>query len=93
MTVEEWHKSKIGNPYDQWMIYRVSDGETIVTSCEGIEVATLIEAAPKLLASLQECIRAYEQHRDAQPTGHLWPSPNHIHNARRVIADIERPSC
>ena len=39
-----------------------------------------------LLAALHECISAYEQHRDNQPTGHLWPDPNHIFNSRAAVA-------
>ncbi len=34
--------------------------------------------------TLKACIVAYEQHRDNQETGHYWPDPNHIHEARRI---------
>ncbi len=39
-----------------------------------------------LVIALNECVSAYEQHRDNQPTGHLWPDPNHIFNARAALA-------
>jgi hypothetical protein len=39
-----------------------------------------------LLTALNECISAYEQHRDNQPTGHLWPDPNHIFHSRAAVA-------
>lgn len=48
--------------------------------------AMLIAAAPDILAALQECITAYEVHRDGQTTGALWPDPNHIVHARAAIA-------
>jgi hypothetical protein len=48
--------------------------------------ARLIAAAPEMLAALRESVEAYEQHRDDQPTGHLWPDPNYIFHARKVIA-------
>jgi len=47
--------------------------------------ARLIAAAPALLEALRECVQVYEAHRDAQPTGHLWPDPNHIFHARDAI--------
>ncbi len=51
--------------------------------------ARLIAAAPELLEALKACVKVYEENRDAQPTGHLWPDPNHIFHARRVIARAE----
>jgi hypothetical protein len=51
--------------------------------------AKLIAAAPELLVALKECIRVYEETRDAQPTGHLWPDPNHIFHARNTIKKAE----
>ena len=48
--------------------------------------ARLIAAAPDLLEAMQACVRSYEEHRDQQPTGHLWPDPNHIFQARNAIA-------
>ena len=42
--------------------------------------------AMALLIALNECVSAYEQHRDNQPTGHLWPDPNHIFHARTALA-------
>jgi hypothetical protein len=47
--------------------------------------ARLIAQAPAMFAALCECITVYEQHRDAQPTGHLWPDPNHIYHARAAV--------
>lgn len=49
------------------------------------EIARIIAAAPELLAALIETVQVYEQHRDGQPTGHLWPDPNHITHARAAI--------
>ncbi len=51
--------------------------------------ARLIAAAPEMLECLKECLRIYEEARNAQPTGHLWPDPNHILHARRAIAAAE----
>ena len=48
--------------------------------------ASLIAAAPDLLAALAGCVKAYEETRDGEPTGHLWPDPNHIFYARAAIA-------
>jgi hypothetical protein len=48
--------------------------------------ADLIAAAPELLDALQQCVAAYREHRDQQPTGHLWPDPNHIFHACYAIA-------
>jgi hypothetical protein len=48
--------------------------------------AQLIAAAPEMLAALALCILAYEEHRDGQPTGHLWADPNHIYFARLAFA-------
>jgi hypothetical protein len=45
-----------------------------------------ISALPELLKALSDCVDAYVEHRDGQPTGHLWPDPNHIHDARRALA-------
>lgn len=53
---------------------------------ERVANARLISAAPELLKALEDCITAYEQHRDGQPTGHLWNDPNHIFYARAAIA-------
>ena len=36
------------------------------------------------LTAINECASAYE-HRDNQPTGHLWPDPNHIFHARTAL--------
>jgi hypothetical protein len=58
------------------------------TKEELAELARAIGALPELIASLKECIAVYETHRDNQPTGHLWPDPNHIHHARRALAKI-----
>lgn len=52
----------------------------------------LIVQSPQMFNILRECIQAYENHRDAQPTGHLWPDPNHIHHARRIISEVEGAS-
>lgn len=48
-------------------------------------VARIMAASPDLLAALEGCIKAYEEFRDGQPTGHLWPDPTHIYHARRAI--------
>lgn len=79
-----------------WQIgkgYRVIGGNSQrVAVCDdneltpGIANARLIAAAPELLSSLRECVYAYESHRDNQPTGHLWPDPNHIFHARAAVA-------
>ena len=47
--------------------------------------ARLIAAAPDLLAALEGCVKSYEEFRDGQPTGHLWPDPAHIYHARHAI--------
>lgn len=47
--------------------------------------AKLICAAPELLAALEMCVKCYEEIRDAQPTGNLWPDPTHIFHAREAI--------
>lgn len=52
-------------------------------------IADALNGADEMLAALRDCVRAYEEHRDQRPTGNLWPDPNHIHAARRVIAKIE----
>jgi hypothetical protein len=62
------------------VLAEVTDGETAEAD------AKLMAAAPELLEALAECVKVYEAHRDDQPTGHLWPDPNHIHHARRAIA-------
>lgn len=54
--------------------------------------AYAISANRELLAALIECVRIYEVHRDAQPTGHLWPDPNYIFNARAAIAKATNQS-
>lgn len=45
----------------------------------------LIVAAPAMLMALNDCIAAYEAHRDNQPTGNLWPDPNHIMWAKLAV--------
>ncbi len=47
------------------------------------------DPVPDTLAALKMCIAAYEETRDAQPTGHLWPDPNHIYHSRAAIAKAE----
>ena len=49
----------------------------------------LYTAAPDLLSALEDCISAYNNHKDNQPTGHLWPDPNHIYRARAAIAKVK----
>lgn len=43
----------------------------------------------ELLKIVAECVVVYEQHRDNQPTGHLWPDPNHIYYARAAVAKVK----
>lgn len=42
----------------------------------------------RMREALSECIVAYEHTRNAQPTGHLWPDPNHIFHARRALETV-----
>jgi len=58
------------------------------TKEELAQIAHAIGALPELIAALKESIAVYETHRDNQPTGHLWPDPNHIHHARLALAKI-----
>ena len=51
--------------------------------------AALIVSAPDMLAALAGCVKAYEETRDGEPTGHLWPDPNHIFYARAAIAKAQ----
>lgn len=46
----------------------------------------LVTIAPEMAVVLLECIKCYEDIRDAQTTGHLWPDPNHIFHAKQVLA-------
>lgn len=48
--------------------------------------ASLIVVSKELRAALEDCVTAYDLHRSGQPTGNLWPDPNHIFSARAVIA-------
>lgn len=57
-----------------------------------LEVTAAMKAVrtlPLLLEALKMCIKQYEDVRDNQPTGHLWPDPNHIYYARAAIAAVE----
>ena len=54
-TPGPWEVSKIGNPYDQFMIYAESDsGRNICVAVEGESNAALIAAAPDLLEACKE---------------------------------------
>lgn len=68
-TPGPWNISKIGNDYDQYLIYAPGQQSNIVKSCNGKANACLIAAAPDLLAAakgllngaghLPECERVY----------------------------------
>lgn len=63
------------------------DSNSIAEVLCGTEAdAHVLVAAKDLLTALEECVRVYEERRDAQLTGHLWPDPSHIFHARSVIA-------
>lgn len=100
----DMHPAKVGNvsPFS----FAVSDehgfviahctGSLVTMSSERSEAnARAISALPDMIAALQECVRVYREHRDQQPTGHLWPDPNHIHAARQALKaagfDTEEP--
>ena len=53
-----WNVSKIGNNYDQYMIYAEDDqaGCNIATGINGEANAYLIAAAPDMLEALKECV-------------------------------------
>lgn len=51
-------------------------------------IMPLLAAASEMLAVLEESVSAYEKHRDGEPTGHLWPDPNHIFHARKIIKEV-----
>lgn len=48
-----------------------------------------IAEAQDLLKSLKQCVREYEIIRDAQPAGKHFPYPQHIIEARKIIARAE----
>lgn len=92
ITPGTWYVSVI-NALNRPMVRAKNDGH-VVADCGGIAARTpeeaaanaqLVAAAPMLLAALRECVAAYEQHRDQQPTGKNWPDPNHIFHAREAI--------
>lgn len=75
-TPGPWSASRIGNPYDQHMVYVEQTGRNIVTSCEGEANASLIAAAPELLSALVDICDSFE------PDCSNWQ----VKNARAAIA-------
>lgn len=57
-TPGPWAVSKIGNPYEQYIIHAEEDstGRNIAGSVEGRANAHLIAAAPELLEALKLCL-------------------------------------
>lgn len=59
-TPGPWEVSKIGNPYDQFMIYAESDsGRNICVAVEGEANAALISAAPDLYEAATELLEQW----------------------------------
>jgi hypothetical protein len=81
-----WTKQRHGPSDHRYIIDEASRFIASMDNEATDEEWALAVASPELLAALTECVTAYETHRDGQPTGHLWPDPNHIHAARAVIA-------
>jgi hypothetical protein len=59
-TPGKWSVSKIGNNYDQWMIYAEGQQGNVVDSCNGEANARLIAAAPDLLSACKRLLAAIE---------------------------------
>ena len=54
-----WGFGKVGNNYDQWMVYDNS-GKTIAIILDGKPKAALFAAAPELMESLEETLKCLE---------------------------------
>ena len=54
LKMEKLVVAKVGNPYDDYMIYSEETGETVVNTVKGKERATLFAASPKMLKALKE---------------------------------------
>lgn len=95
-TPGPWALSKVGNNYDQWMIYAENDprGATIAT-IEGKGNAQIIAAAPLLpdmAAALRDCLGDWPEFDDDQPVSGAdlveWFG-SYRNRVRRILAKWE----